>query len=115
MGFHVVVIDDRASFANRERFPSAAEVIVRPFAAAIDAMKLDRNCYVVAVTRGHAFDETALKAALRQKPGYVGMIGSRRRVRATLERIENGGWWRLRQRLLPALRVYWRLRRREQL
>jgi xanthine dehydrogenase accessory factor len=91
VGFHVVVIDDRASFANRERFPTAAEIITRPFEAAIDSLKLDRNCYVVAVTRGHAFDEIALRAALKQKPGYVGMIGSRRRVRATLERIEADG------------------------
>jgi xanthine dehydrogenase accessory factor len=40
------------------------------------------------VTRGHSFDEIALRTALKQKAGYVGMIGSKRRVRATLERIE---------------------------
>jgi xanthine dehydrogenase accessory factor len=91
LGFHVVVIDDRAAFANRERFPSAAEIIVRPFEAAVNSLKLDRNCYVVAVTRGHSFDETALRTTLKQKPGYVGMIGSKRRVRATLERIEADG------------------------
>jgi xanthine dehydrogenase accessory factor len=91
LGFHVVVVDDRAAFANRERFPTAAEIIVRPFEKAIDSLKLDRNCYVVAVTRGHAFDEIALRTALKQKPGYLGMIGSKRRVRATLERIEADG------------------------
>ncbi len=91
LGFHVIVIDDRAAFANRERFPNAAEIIVKPFEKAIDSLKLDRNCYVVAVTRGHAFDEIALRTTLKQKPGYVGMIGSKRRVRATLERIEADG------------------------
>ncbi len=91
LGFHVVVIDDRAAFANRERFATAAEIIVRPFEKAIDSLKLDRSSYVVAVTRGHAFDEIALRAALKQKPGYVGMIGSKRRVRATLDRIEADG------------------------
>ncbi len=91
LGFHVVVIDDRAAFANRERFPNAAEIIVRPFDKAIDALKLDRNSYIVMVTRGHAFDEISLRTALKQKPGYVGMIGSKRRVRATLERIEADG------------------------
>jgi xanthine dehydrogenase accessory factor len=91
LGFRVVVIDDRASFANRERFPGAAEIIVRPFAAAVDSLKLDRNCYLVCVTRGHSFDEIALRTALKQKAGYVGMIGSKRRVRATLERIEADG------------------------
>ncbi|HEY2105107.1 MAG TPA: XdhC/CoxI family protein [Candidatus Binataceae bacterium] len=91
LGFHVIVIDDRGAFANRERFPTAAEIIVRPFEKAIDSLKLDRNSYVVAVTRGHAFDEIALRAALKQKPGYVGMIGSKRRVRATLDRIKADG------------------------
>jgi xanthine dehydrogenase accessory factor len=87
LGFHTTVIDDRASFANRERFPSADEILARPFVAAIDSLDLDRHCYVVIVTRGHAFDEESLKAVLRQKAAYVGMIGSRRRVRATLDRI----------------------------
>lgn len=92
VGFNITVIDDRAAFANRERFPGAAEIIVRPFAAAIDSLKLDRNCYVVTVTRGHSFDETVLRAALRQEPGYLGMIGSRRRVKSTLERLEQDGY-----------------------
>jgi xanthine dehydrogenase accessory factor len=87
LGFHTSVIDDRTSFANKERFPTADEIIARPFVAAIDSLKLDRYCYVVIVTRGHAFDEESLKAVLRQQATYVGMIGSRRRVRATLERI----------------------------
>ena len=62
-------------------------MFARPFVAAINSLSLDRHCYVVIVTRGHAFDEESLKAVLRQKAAYVGMIGSRRRVRTTLDRI----------------------------
>jgi xanthine dehydrogenase accessory factor len=91
LGFHVTVIDDRASFANRERFPTADEIIVRPFAAAIDGLKLDRHCYLISVTRGHAFDEEAVRAALKQPGCFIGLIGSRRRVKATLARIEEDG------------------------
>ncbi|HUY27826.1 MAG TPA: XdhC family protein [Candidatus Binataceae bacterium] len=88
LGFHVTVIDDRASFANRERFPTADEIIVRPFGAAIEALELDCHCYLVSVTRGHSFDEEVIVAALRRSRGaFIGMIGSRRRVKATLERI----------------------------
>ncbi len=90
-GLKVTVIDDRASFANRDRFPTADEIIVKPFASAIDGLKLDSYCYLVAVTRGHAFDEGALRAALKQPCGFVGMIGSRRRARATLERLGQEG------------------------
>jgi xanthine dehydrogenase accessory factor len=92
LGFHVTVIDDRAAFANRERFPIADQIIVRPFAAAIEALELDRHCYLLSVTRGHAFDEEVLRTALRRRNGaFIGMIGSRRRVRATLERIAEDG------------------------
>ncbi|HLW70110.1 MAG TPA: XdhC family protein [Candidatus Binataceae bacterium] len=91
LGFSVTVIDDRASFANRERFPSADEIIVKPFAAAIDSLSLDHNCYLLSVTRGHAFDDATVRAALRQPGCFIGMIGSRRRVKATLERMEKDG------------------------
>jgi xanthine dehydrogenase accessory factor len=92
LGFHVTVIDDRAAFANRERFPNADEIIVRPFGAAIESLKLDRHCYLVSITRGHAFDEEVVRTALRRANGaFIGMIGSRRRVRATLERIGEEG------------------------
>jgi len=46
LGFHVTVIDDRASFANRERFPDADEIIVKPFKQAIDSLALDGHCYL---------------------------------------------------------------------
>jgi xanthine dehydrogenase accessory factor len=91
LGFHVTVIDDRASFANRERFPQADDIVVKPFTAAIDALALDGHCYLVSVTRGHSFDEEVVRAALMQPCGFVGMIGSRRRVKATLERIGASG------------------------
>ncbi len=91
LGFCVTVIDDRASFANRERFPQADEIIVKPFKAAIDSLALDGHCYLVSVTRGHSFDEEVVRAALTQPCGFVGMIGSRRRVKATLERIGASG------------------------
>ncbi len=92
LGFHVTVIDDRAAFANRERFPTADEVIARPFAAALESLKLDRHCYLVAVTRGHSYDQEAVRIALKRANGaFIGMIGSRRRARATLERLGEEG------------------------
>jgi xanthine dehydrogenase accessory factor len=100
LGFHVTVIDDRASFANRERFPSADKIIVRPFNAALESLRLDRHCYVISVTRGHSFDEEVVRTALRQQTHltqgqggcFIGMIGSRRRVRAMLTHLEQEGF-----------------------
>ncbi|MBV8772576.1 MAG: XdhC family protein [Deltaproteobacteria bacterium] len=100
LGFHVTVIDDRASFANRERFPTADKIIARPFDSALQALHLDRHCYVVSVTRGHSFDELVVRTALQkqnhlpkhQAGCFIGMIGSRRRVRAMLKHLEQDGF-----------------------
>ena len=54
-------------------------------------LRLDQHCFLVSVTRGHAYDEEAVAAALRQPCGFVGMIGSRRRVKTTLDRLVEAG------------------------
>jgi xanthine dehydrogenase accessory factor len=100
LGFHVTVIDDRASFANRERFPSADRIIVKPFNLALESLHLDRHCYVISVTRGHSFDELVVRTVLQQQSRlpnnqvscFVGMIGSRRRARAMLKQLEEEGF-----------------------
>lgn len=76
-GFHVTVIDDRADFANAERFPFADRIIVADFEESFSMIDTDKFSYVVIVTRGHAKDEVCLEKALRTEAGYIGMIGSR--------------------------------------
>ena len=79
-GFHIVVIDDRAEFANKERFPEADEVrVVDDFSNAMDGLPIDEDSYIVIVTRGHAFDRAVLKQSLKTKAGYIGMISSKRK------------------------------------
>lgn len=78
-GFAVRVVDDRAEFANRERFPDIDGVLVIPFEEAFDRMRITPRTYIVIVTRGHAFDLQVLRAALRTQAVYIGMIGSRKK------------------------------------
>ncbi len=79
--FRVVVIDDRAEFANQERVPEADKVIgVDSFDEFFATDELDDDSYVVIVTRGHAHDRAVLGRTLRTTAGYVGMIGSRRKT-----------------------------------
>ena len=80
VNFKTVVLDDRAEFANQERFPKADEVIVAPsFNQAFTGLEIDYDSYLVIVTRGHVNDKVVLAQALRSKAGYIGMIGSRRK------------------------------------
>ncbi|MDH7571038.1 MAG: XdhC family protein, partial [Armatimonadota bacterium] len=90
-GMRVVVVDDRADFANRERFPWADAVIVAPFEQVFEQLALDESSYVVSVTRGHEYDETVVEHTLRTSARYIGMIGSRRKVRFVFDRLRQKG------------------------
>jgi xanthine dehydrogenase accessory factor len=80
LGYRMTVIDDRADFANQERFPEAHEVIAGDIEDAIGKHVMTRNTAVIIVTRGHKYDYQALSAAARSDAGYVGLMGSRRKV-----------------------------------
>jgi xanthine dehydrogenase accessory factor len=78
--FQTVVVDDRQEFANAERFPRADRVIVVPSSQqAFEGLEIDRDSYIVIVTRGHLHDKTVLEQSLKTNAGYIGMIGSRRK------------------------------------
>jgi xanthine dehydrogenase accessory factor len=81
VGFRTVVVDDRADFASGERFP-AADRIVNPesFDEALAGLAVDGNSYIVILTRGHVYDQSVLRQALRTKAAYIGMMGSQRKV-----------------------------------
>jgi xanthine dehydrogenase accessory factor len=79
-GFRAVVVDDRAEFANAERFPDAADIVVpKSFDGAIEDLPIDTDSFIVIITRGHKFDRVVLEQALRTDASYIGMIGSLRK------------------------------------
>lgn len=90
--FAVTVLDDRPSFANRERFPTAQKVISAPLAETMRALSMDADTFIVLVTRGHSHDVECLLEVLDRPVAYIGMIGSQRRVDAvfTLLAAEQG-------------------------
>lgn len=80
VGFRVRVVDDRAEFANPERFPEAEEIhLATDFDSAMNGLAINRSAFIVIVTRGHLHDKTVLMQALRTEAAYIGMIGSRRK------------------------------------
>ena len=92
LGFSVVVVDDRPSFANHSRFPEANDVLCENFPNAIRQLKLQDNDYVAVITRGHRWDADCLRAIVPgPMPKYLGMIGSKRRTTALLQLLEEEG------------------------
>jgi xanthine dehydrogenase accessory factor len=87
--FSVTVVDDRASFASRERFPTANRLITGPLRETVRDLQMDADTFVVLVTRGHSHDVECLLEVLDRPVAYIGMIGSQRRVDAVFELLEN--------------------------
>lgn len=97
LGFKTIVLDDRAEFSNRDRFPNAVSLVLS---------SLDKVCVndyfsdnkpnaqdgIIIVTRGHARDRDVLAASLETEAGYIGMIGSKSKRQATYDFLLNNGY-----------------------
>lgn len=85
--FDVWVLDDRAAYASAERFPAAQRRLVGDIGAQLQALRPDitPSVYALIVTRGHGHDEEALYHLANSRAGYVGMIGSKRKIKLIFE------------------------------
>jgi xanthine dehydrogenase accessory factor len=90
-GFDVNVIDDRESYANRERFPDAKEVIAADFDEAMLRLSPGETSFIVIVTRGHRDDMRVLRWAVQTHACYIGMIGSKRKTIAIFRELVKEG------------------------
>ncbi len=90
-GFLTTVIDDRESFANRERFPDADEVLSGEYEAIFPKLQVTESTYLVIVTRGHRDDMRVLRWAVSTPACYVAMIGSKRKVINVVKELEKEG------------------------
>jgi xanthine dehydrogenase accessory factor len=79
--FDVWVIDDRQEYCNPDRFPAAQRLIVAPIDEALGNLQVDRDTYCIIVTRGHNHDEEALFHLAETPARYVGLIGSKRKIK----------------------------------
>ncbi|UCF36631.1 MAG: XdhC family protein [Acidobacteriota bacterium] len=92
VGFNVTVIDDRASFASAERFPDGTRVLVREFAQGLSDLELGSNSFILIVTRGHKHDLIATETAIQTPARYVGLVGSRRKIKLIVETLIEKGF-----------------------
>lgn len=90
-GFGIVVVDDRESFANAERFPMAQEIYTS-YEDAFDKIHPNASSYLIIVTRGHKDDMRVLAWAVRTPARYIGMIGSKRKVLSVYKALEHDGY-----------------------
>jgi xanthine dehydrogenase accessory factor len=91
LGFRTVVFDDRAEYANRDRFPQAEEVRVEDFEAGLRALDITPSTWVVIASRSHESDATALRAVVESPAAYIGLLGSRRKVSLIFKALREEG------------------------
>jgi xanthine dehydrogenase accessory factor len=92
IGFEYVVLDDRQEFLTRELFPHAKDFVFCDFPTVLEQLELNADLsYLVIVTRGHKSDLLVLRQALQRELKYVGMIGSKQKVKLLLEELRKEG------------------------
>jgi xanthine dehydrogenase accessory factor len=89
--FDVCVVDDRHQYANAERFPAAKRIIVGPIDDVLPALDINPHTYALIVTRGHGHDQEALFRLAPTAASYVGLIGSKRKIKLIFEGLREAG------------------------
>lgn len=90
-GFAVTVLDNRATYANRERFPEAEAVLAEEYEDLFPKLSSNEQTYHVIVTRGHRDDMRVLRWSIDQPARYIAMVGSRRKVLGVVKEFEKEG------------------------
>jgi xanthine dehydrogenase accessory factor len=90
-GFCTTIVDNRDSFANRERFPEADEIFAEEYEDVFPKLSIYESTYLIIVTRGHRDDMRVLRWAATTPARYVAMIGSKRKVLSVVKELEKDG------------------------
>jgi xanthine dehydrogenase accessory factor len=90
-GFSTTIVDNRDSFANRDRFPEADAIFAEEYEDVFPKLNILESSYVIIVTRGHRDDMRVLRWAATTQARYVAMIGSKRKVLSVVKELEKDG------------------------
>ncbi|HEX5106417.1 MAG TPA: XdhC family protein, partial [Pirellulaceae bacterium] len=89
--FDVWIVDDRAEFVAADRFPKAERRISGPIERVLPDLEITGDTYCLIVTRGHNHDQEALFHLCDRGARYVGLIGSRRKIKLIFENLTAAG------------------------
>lgn len=91
LDFSCIVLDDREQFANKERFPQAEQILITDFSDLVKCISVTKDDYVVIMTRGHQQDYKVQLQMLKQKPYYIGVMGSKNKIAYVSGKLEAEG------------------------
>jgi xanthine dehydrogenase accessory factor len=92
LDFEITVLDDRVEFANPENIPEADHLVVGDVGRSMRNQPKSSDTFIVIVTRGHSNDSDALRECIASEAGYIGMIGSVRKIALMRQKFLDEGW-----------------------
>lgn len=92
LDFNVTVIDNRAEVAKKEFLPDAGEIIAGDIPLSLQNLSISSNTYIVIASQGHKHDAEALKTCIHKDTAYIGLMGSRRKIRLLKDNFIEQGW-----------------------
>jgi len=92
LDFDVTVWDDREEYANKKNLPDAGRVVSGNIENTLAKIKVEKDTFIVIVTRGHRLDSEVLRQFITSPVGYIGLIGSKKKVAQTRELFIEKGW-----------------------
>ena len=87
LGWQTTVVDGRPALATRERFPTAAHVIVSKYDTAFENVDIDHRTAVILMTHNYLYDLSVLKNCLHKEPGYIGVLGPKKKLDQLLQEL----------------------------
>lgn len=91
LDFEIDVFDDREEFLNRNRFPKADKLFLGDLDDLLRDYNIDKDTYIVVVTRGHKLDEDVLERVVDSNAKYIGAMGSKKKIREIMESLKSKG------------------------
>jgi xanthine dehydrogenase accessory factor len=86
LGYQVVLVDPRQTFATAARFPHVDALIRKWPDEALAEIGIDASTCIVILTHDPKLDDPAIKYALQFSPAYIGVLGSRKTHEKRLHR-----------------------------
>lgn len=90
--FDCIIIESREEFADEKFFTPTSEIICAEYSHIDDYIDIGEKDYIIVMTHGHVYDFEVLEQVIGKSPAYIGVMGSRRKVAAMNERLEDMGF-----------------------
>lgn len=92
LGYFITVLDSREERLTSNLFPDVEYLILGDIVENLEKMEVDHNTSIIIVTHGHKYDQDALEVVLKSNAKYIGMIGSKNKVRTTFNNLLEKGY-----------------------